>query len=87
MIRVPTDKHGNTGWVVRARKAHRCEARNTGCVGLIQPGAQYYRAVAFPDDDVNAGSTPWVMRICRACLHDEHRALFDSVAQPTEGDA
>jgi hypothetical protein len=83
---VPTDKHGNVGWVVRARKAHRCEARNDGCLGVILPGTLYYRAVAFPGHDANGGRTPWVMRICRSCLHDEHRALFDSVAESSEGE-
>lgn len=83
MIRVPTDKHGNVGWVVRANKPHRCEMRNAGCTGIAK-GDRYYRAMAWPNSDVNHSEQPWVLRVCRACLHDEHRALFDSVAGSSE---
>lgn len=79
MLKLPNDKHGNEGWAVRARKAHRCEWHGAGCRG-IAPGDWYYRAVAWPRTDVNNGSVPWIMRLCRDCLPtDERRAVFDVI--------
>lgn len=83
MLKIPTDKHGNNGWAVKARLQHRCEANWTyrNCLKLITPGTHYYRAIAWPGDDANGGTTPWVMRICRNCLNDEQRAVFDEVIE------
>ena len=83
MKKLAPDAHGNEGWSVKARKFHRCEVRDDGCVG-IRSGEHYYRAVAWPRSDVNPGSVPWIMRICRSCLRDQRRAQFDAVTQPTD---
>ena len=81
MIKLPGDRHGNEGWAVKARKPHRCEMRNYGCEG-ITAGLPYYRAVAWPRTDVNNGSAPWILRICRDCLSDERRMQFDAALNP-----
>ena len=78
MIKLPPDKYGNEGWVVKARKAHRCALDNTGCLRIIEPGTNYYRAIMFPGE-FHEGPAPWVMKICRACLHEEMRAVFDGL--------
>lgn len=79
MRKLPKDQHQNEGWAVRARKPHRCEVRNDGCRG-ISVGQWYYRAVAWPRTDINNGSVPWIMLICRECLSDERRTVFDCVS-------
>ncbi|WP_347975674.1 hypothetical protein [Microbacterium sp. ProA8] len=81
MIRLPDDKYDNVGWAVVARKFHRCEVRNDGCRGMLA-GTPYYRAIAWPGSDANGGRAPWVMRICRDCLHDERRLQFDAALNP-----
>lgn len=81
MIKLPRDRFGNEGWVVKARKAHRCEGDTTGCVGIIEPGTNYYRAIMFPGE-FHDGPGPWVMRICRACLHEEMGRAFDAIVSP-----
>lgn len=83
MIRLPDDNFDNVGWAVKAVKFHRCEVRDEGCTG-IKAGEHYYRAMAWPGSDVNAGRRPWTMRICRTCLRDPRRAQFDAVTQPTD---
>lgn len=77
MIRIPTDKYGNRGAVVEARKHHRCEADNHGCKKWIEPKEFYLRLVAFPDGDVNTSEAPWVMRICKNCLNPELLKSFE----------
>ena len=47
---------------VVARKRHWCEEYASH--HRIEPGDTYVRAVAFPDGDINTGTTPWVMRLC-----------------------
>jgi hypothetical protein len=83
MRKLPADKHGNEGWAVKARKPHRCESRNTGCPLIIEPGEHYYRGIVWPSSDFYEGTVPWVMKICRACLHDEMRADFDAIVSPS----
>ncbi|RZU64899.1 hypothetical protein EV379_1210 [Microterricola gilva] len=78
MIKLPKDKYGNEGWVVKARQIHWCEARNYGCTKQIKPGEQYYRAVCWPGHDANGGSVPWILKICRGCLNEEMQAAFDA---------
>jgi hypothetical protein len=76
MIKLERDQYGNDGSLVRAAKAHRCEAH--GGVKVIQPGEFYYRAVAFPGSDiVDSNDPPWVLRICRDCLHEPMLSRFD----------
>lgn len=60
---------GGTERVVKARKVHRCDARNIwhGCTLTIKPGERYLRAVRFPGDDVHEGPGVWVMRVCAPC--------------------
>jgi hypothetical protein len=82
VIKLPPDRYGNEGWVVKARKSHRCAFRNYGCEGSIEPGSFYYRAVSWPGSDANGGSTPWVMKICRSCLHEEMGRAFDAIVSP-----
>lgn len=77
MIKITTDRYGNKGWAVKARKLHYCEATNRDCLGAIQPGTFYFRAIAFPDGDINCGTTPWVMKICRNCLNEYQKPEFD----------
>lgn len=84
MIKMPKDQHGNEGWLVKARKFHRCESHRCECKH-IEPGDYYYRAVAWPGDEVNGGTTPWIIKICRACLYEPLLAKFDAlVPQPHE---
>ena len=47
---------------VKARKSHWCE--EYAAVHRIEPGEVYVRLVAFPDGDVNTGTTPWVLKLC-----------------------
>lgn len=47
---------------VRARKRHWCDEYAEA--HPIEPGEVYARLVAFPDGDVNTGTTPWVLKIC-----------------------
>lgn len=79
MIKLPNDKYGNEGWVVKARKPFWCDMGNSACGGSIQAGEHYYRAIAWPHSDGGNGRTPWVLRLCRDCLHDEMREHFDAV--------
>jgi hypothetical protein len=82
VIKLPADRHGNEGWVVKARKPHRCAMNNTGCMRIIEPGSFYYRAIVWPSSDFYEGRAPWVMKICRACLHEEMRRSFDAIVSP-----
>jgi hypothetical protein len=53
--------------LVTARRSHRCEDYPGGgseCQHLIQPGSDYVRAVAFPDDVTDH---IWVLRLCVPC--------------------
>lgn len=47
---------------VLARKRHWCEEYAEA--HRIEPGDTYVRLVAFPDGDINTGTTPWVMKLC-----------------------
>lgn len=76
MIKLPKDKHGNEGWVVKAHKQHRCEGYRHSRV--IEPGEHYYRAVAWPVTDANSGTTPWVIKLCRECISDGMAEAFDA---------
>lgn len=78
MIKLPKDKHGNEGWVVKARTQHWCESRKYGCERLIEPGRHYYRGIAWPSHDANGGTAPWVMKICRACMPEALTDAFDA---------
>ncbi|MEV4738529.1 MULTISPECIES: hypothetical protein [unclassified Microbacterium] len=80
MVKLPKDRHGNEGWAVKARKPHRCEWHGYDCEG-IEAGDWYYRAVAWPRTDANNGNVPWILLLCRGCLHDERRAQFDEVVK------
>jgi hypothetical protein len=85
VIKIPTDRYGNKGWVVKARKAHWCGGLHHR---LIEPGEHYYRGVAFPDGDVNTGSAPWVLKMCRECVsqHDPERAAaFEEAVRKSNG--
>ena len=80
MIKLPKDKHNNEGWVVKARKPHRCEGyRHDG--RFIERGDHYYRAIAWPGDDANGGSVPWVLKLCRECISDDMKVAFDAAIQ------
>lgn len=76
MRKLPKDKYDNEGWAIKARKSHRCDG---DAPHLIRAGQWYYRAVSWPGSDVNSGKIPWIMRICRDCLHEERRIQFDAV--------
>lgn len=81
MIKLPRDRHGNEGWIVRARKQHRCQMgwSHRDCLKTIEPGTNYYRAIAWPGHVANEGPAPWVMRICRKCINDEQRQHFEAL--------
>lgn len=49
----------------RARKQFTCQGYR--CHTTIQTGDLYIRCVAFPDDEINQGPRPWVLKICQAC--------------------
>lgn len=46
-----------------ARRAFNC----SDCRRQVMAGEEYARHVAFPGDDVNSGTRPWVLRLCSAC--------------------
>jgi hypothetical protein len=81
VIKLPKDRHGNKGWVVKARKPHRCESGDYGCPRIIEAGTHYYRAIVFPGE-LHDGPGPWTMKICRSCLHEEMRRAFDAIVFP-----
>jgi hypothetical protein len=59
-----------TAWTVTARKRHSCD-NYPRCYRGIKPGEDYARHVAFPGDDANNSSRPWVLNLCQHC-HTEH---------------
>jgi hypothetical protein len=81
MIKLPKDKYGNEGWVVKARKPHRCEGYRHE-YKHIKPGEHYYRTIAWPGSDGNYdGPGPWVLKLCRECVAEnnaEMAAEFDA---------
>lgn len=79
MIKLPKDRYGNEGWVVKARRHHYCESSTYRCDRSIKPGDHYYRAIAWSRTEVNEGPAPWVMKICRGCLNEEQQAAFDAL--------
>jgi hypothetical protein len=54
-----------TAHTIRARKQVPCQGYR--CRAVIERGELYVRCVAFPDDEVNQGPRPWVLKICQAC--------------------
>jgi hypothetical protein len=78
VIKIPEDQHGNRGWLVKARKFHRCDNYGSGCKN-IAAGEHYYRLVSWPGDEVNSSGRPWIMKICQVCLNDSMRVEFDLI--------
>jgi hypothetical protein len=49
-----------------ARKKYHCEVKHSGCIGLIEPGAQYVPAELPPNSDIG-NDRWWRMPICAPC--------------------
>jgi hypothetical protein len=85
VIKLPKDKYGNEGWLVKARKSHTCEGyRHTG--RHIFPGDFYNRAICWPNNDANGTNVPWVLKLCRGCLHEEMQTMFDAAIPKSKTD-
>lgn len=76
MIKLPTDRYGNYGSAVKARRTYRCDSySHEACTRWVDPGEHYYRLVVFPGD-VNPTTRPWIMRICRSCISSDVAPAF-----------
>lgn len=76
MIKLPDERYGNGGWVVKARKPHYCDGyRHTGDRD-IERGDFYCRVAVWPGD-VNTSKVPQIIKLCRDCLDDTKGAAFD----------